>query len=386
MSAVVIDILGIGECMVELESSASFYDADQFNRRASGDVYNTLVAASKLGCLPSLLTNVAWDGFGKYLVDQFKTYNIDTSLIKTVKKSRNGVYFISQADRGTSDHNFIYYRHDSAACSITPSQIPIDAFEQIRVVYATGVTQALSRSARETVLRAFQMAKKQGCLVCYDPNYREALWGRADEALDALTEVIGYVDVILPSVEDLKPLFNFPDVEKTLEYFRLRGVSLVALKQGADGVTLGFKNWQKHLPAPAVPKVVDTIGAGDAFNGGFLFGLVNAYSLEECAHIGSIVAGECIKKAGPIEGLPDRITLNRLLAQTPSPEVSSPVLASLPVADTASQPQAQSSPESGAEPNEAPGQMVPEASETERIEDASSDEAAATTSTVATQS
>ena len=55
----VIDILGIGECMVELESSASFYDADQFNRRASGDVYNTLVAASKLGCLQAGVSAVA---------------------------------------------------------------------------------------------------------------------------------------------------------------------------------------------------------------------------------------------------------------------------------------------------------------------------------------
>lgn len=152
--------------------------------------------------------------------------------------------------------------------------------------------------------------------MCYDPNYRAALWERPDQALDALIEVIPYVDVVLPSWEDLKPLFNFSDMEHALDYFRIRGVTLVAIKQGSQGVTVAFKRWHTQLPPmPLNHEVVDTIGAGDAFNGGFLFGLLHHLSLEDCARVGMYCATQSLSRTGPIAGLPNLDELLQALPQ-----------------------------------------------------------------------
>lgn len=311
--SVPIDVIGLGECMIQMTCEGSFYESTQYRRAIGGDVFNTLVAASRLGCQSAFVTQIAQDEFGQFLLDQFKSYRIHTQYIKAIKRAYNGLYFASQPVATGGPHQFLYYRRQSAASQLDPALITPAMFEGVRVVYATGITQSLSDMTRMAVLKAFQLAKKQGCLVCYDPNYRDALWTRPDEAMDAFIEVIPYVDVVLPSVEDLKPLFDFPSLEKTLEYFRLRGVALVALKQGAEGVTLGFKTWDNHVPVFPTEKVIDTVGAGDAFNGGFIYGLLNAFSLEDCATLGTIVASRSLACRGPLEGLPTQAEIHHLM-------------------------------------------------------------------------
>ena len=303
------DVLGIGECMIQLDAGSDLAKAETFRRSVGGDVYNTLVAASRLGCKSAFLTKIASDGFGQVLMEHFEKENIDTRWVKQALKASNGLYFMTaKTQTGKRNdvpaHQFLYYRQKSAASMITPDNVTNEMIQQYSVVYASGITQALSPSSRKTVLKAFQTARNLGKLVCYDPNYRASMWDRKEDALDALIEVIPYVDVFFPSQEDLKELFNFPDLKHALEYFRLRGVNLVALKSGSEGVMLGFKQWQKYIDPPVVEEVVDTIGAGDAFNGGFIHGLVKGYSLEECANIGCQVAAESVQAAGPIAGLP----------------------------------------------------------------------------------
>lgn len=307
------DILGIGECMIELDAEGTLDQSDVFRRQVGGDVYNTLVACSRLGSRAGFCTRVALDGFGQVLLRHFEENRIDTRWVQGVSHGVNGVYFIAHNSQG--GHAFVYYRKDTAASQITPQQITPAMVSGASIVYATGVTQAISSTARQAVLRAFDLARSQGRLVAYDPNYRPNLWNHTDQALEALTEVLPYVDVILPSLADLQPLFGFADVAHALEFFRLRGVPIVIVKQGEQGITLGFRNHQEHLAPWPVERVVDTVGAGDAFNGGFLHGLLQQRSLVDCARIGLMVAAKSLESPGPIAGLPDGQEIDNLMRQ-----------------------------------------------------------------------
>jgi 2-dehydro-3-deoxygluconokinase len=305
------DILGIGECMIELDAEASFASSSVYRRQVGGDVYNTLVTCSRLGSRAGFYSRVAMDGFGQVLFRHFEENAVDTRLVQKSPDGVNGVYFTAIREDGR--HEFVYYRQQSAASQMSSNQINARLIQGVNVVFASGITQAISPAARETVLKAFCLAKEHGKLVAYDPNYRPSLWKHNDAALDAIVEVLPYVDVILPSVEDLQKLFNFQDVAHSMEFFRLRGVPIVALKQGEQGVTLGFRNHQEHLPAVTVPDIKDSIGAGDAFNGGFLHGMIQERSLLECAQIGSMVAAKSLRQSGPINGLPDWLDVEEAL-------------------------------------------------------------------------
>jgi 2-dehydro-3-deoxygluconokinase len=154
------------------------------------------------------------------------------------------------------------------------------------------------------VLKAFQLGRAQGKLTVYDPNYRSRFWVHRDHAIEAMVEILPYVDILLPSFEDLQGLLDITDLPHMLEYFQLRDVPMVALKQGTEGVTLAFRRQQHHISAIPAPVLVDTIGAGDAFNGGFLWGMLQKRSLVQCAELGVQVASLSLGGRGPIAGLP----------------------------------------------------------------------------------
>ncbi len=306
------DILGIGECMIELDADASLSQSSRFSRQIGGDVYNTLAACQKLGNASGFYTRVAMDGFGEYLLQQFLSHGIDTRHVQRSTEGVNGLYLTALDENG--QHQFLYYRTGSAASHMSTDLLSADVMKTMKIVYASGITQAISPSARQTVLKAFQMAKKYGVTVAYDPNMRPLLWKHRNLALEALIEVMPYIDVIFPSMEDMRYLFDFHEPSQVFDYFRLREIPVIALKRGAEGSLIGFKQNIQHIPALPAPLVVDTIGAGDAYNAGFLHGLLQQKSLYDCARMGSAVAALSLRARGPIQGLPTLSEVEPLLS------------------------------------------------------------------------
>src|SRR5271154_3876050 len=115
------DILGIGECMIELDGIESLQASPIFSRQVGGDVFNTLVACARLGSQVGFYTQVAMDGFGKLLLKEFEEQQIDNRYVYKITSGANGVYFTSKNDAG--EHEFLYYRQNSAASQINPKQV-----------------------------------------------------------------------------------------------------------------------------------------------------------------------------------------------------------------------------------------------------------------------
>ena len=167
------DIVSIGECMIELFSDRPLEEAETFQRSLAGDSLNILVAASRMGTTTGYITRLGEDPFTEYMLRTWRSEGIDVSHVKRVG-GFNAVHFVSQLPDG--DRDFIYYRRGSAPTTMEPSDLDPDYIASCKILHASGIAQAISTSARETVRRAVEVATDSGVAVSYDPNYRHQLW------------------------------------------------------------------------------------------------------------------------------------------------------------------------------------------------------------------
>ena len=295
------DILSIGECMIELFSEEPIEEADTFTRSLAGDSFNILVAAQRLGSSTGYVTRLGDDPFAGYLLQTWEGEGIDTSHVKTVA-GFNAVHFVALLPGG--DREFVYYRKGSAPSTIEPSDLDSEYISGARIQHLSGITQAISSTARETVLKAAQIAKDSGIAVSYDPNYRHQLWSH-EEARQAMEEVIPYVDYFLPNVPvDSQMLLGTDDPHEVVAHFREMGVPIVAVTKGEDGAVVGVGDRVFEIPAYRPDGPIDTTAAGDAFNGGFLHGILNGMAIQNAARLGSVTAGLKLRGRGALTGMP----------------------------------------------------------------------------------
>ena len=288
------DLIGLGECMIELSATQPLAQARSLRKSYGGDVMNTLVHAARLGSRTGFISRVGHDPFGAGLRREWQAEGIDISQAPLVA-GLNGVYFISLLPDG--DREFSYYRANSAASQLQPADLNVDFITSSRCLLISGITQAISESAEATTLEAARIAKRSGVQVAFDPNYRAQLWssrGGLNAARVAAQNVLPLVDVLLPSgLADLEVF----DLNSDLDVLEL--APLVALKTGADGAWIRAEAQRVHLPAERV-SVIDTTGAGDAWNAGFLHHLLRGVTPITAALAGHRQAAKVVQAQGAI--------------------------------------------------------------------------------------
>jgi 2-dehydro-3-deoxygluconokinase len=298
------EIITLGECMVELFSEEPMARTTVFQKAYGGDALNTLVAAARLGASTGFVTRVGDDPFAPFLLESWRGEGIDVSHARLVE-GFNGLYFISTLPGG--EREFTYYRQGSAATTMTPAELDAAFIGGARVLHVSGISQAISPSCRQTVLAAVRLAREQGVLVSYDPNLRRKLWSSLEEARGAMQEVLPFADIVLPSAPDeMTDLLDAPTPEDGVERLWAAGVGTVAVKLGEKGCLLGYDGRMVAVPAFVPDAVVDATGAGDAFDGAFLHGLVSGLSPGEAARLAVACAGLSVRSRGAIGGLPRR--------------------------------------------------------------------------------
>lgn len=289
--------------MLELSCEGDLRVAKTFSRGFGGDALNTAVAAARLGSGVGYVTRLGNDAFALSLQELILKEGIQISPGRA-SRGTTGLYFVSVDNEGQRE--FAYYRQKSAASLLSPDDINVDLIRKSKIVYASGITMAISDSARQAVMKAFRIAREHNVMTAFDPNYRESLWQSAEKNVDAINEILPLVDVFLPSFpNDTVSLINFNRPEQVVDYFLFKGVKLVAVKVGAQGCYLGYKREIQHIPAMTI-KAIDTTGAGDAFNGGFLHGLANGESLINCAKLGITTASLKVLNRGSAMAMPSR--------------------------------------------------------------------------------
>jgi sugar/nucleoside kinase (ribokinase family) len=166
----------------------------------------------------------------------------------------------------------------------------------------------LQRELRTDIPRLFTVLKQAGLTISLDTN--DDPW---DEWSSSMTEILRFVDILMPNVREACRLADVDNLDKAIEQLRLKVPTLV-IKRGAAGASAYRKDFQ--LTLPAVPNdFVDAVGAGDSFNAGFLAAYVKDRSLAECLRMGNLAGALSTTRVGGTTAFRDKAILSRFFQE-----------------------------------------------------------------------
>jgi 2-dehydro-3-deoxygluconokinase len=258
------DIVALGEAMVEFNQVAQS-DPRMYLQGFGGDTSNTTISAARQGARCAYMTLVGNDVHGRMCLDLWAGEGIDTSAVGIHQDAHTGVYFVRHDDMG---HHFSYLRKGSAASRMQASDLSNKLIGSAKYLHVSGISQAISTSARETVSAAIAMAREAGVRVSYDPNLRLALWS-LEEAKSAILSTIALTDEFLPGLDELALVSGKATPEELVAWAHSQGAKVVVLKMGVQGVLVSDGGSIEKVSSAKV-NAVDATGAGDCFDGAYL--------------------------------------------------------------------------------------------------------------------
>ena len=234
----------------------------------------------RLGHSAGWISRLSDDELGRAVAFRLRGEGVDISRTKVDPEAPTGLMIRERRELGPLE--VIYYRKGSAASRLTPDDLDADYIRGARYLHLTGITPALSASCRATSFAAAKIARDAGVPVALDPNLRFKLWSR-EEARATLRELAQQADILLPGLEEAEFLTGETDPDAAVRAFFALAPSLttVVLKLGAEGSLAVTHDERVHVPATPLPRVIDPVGAGDAFAAGFYAGQLRGLGLAE---------------------------------------------------------------------------------------------------------
>ena len=305
------EIITIGETMTAFTSTQEvpLRYADRFGKHCVGAESNTAIALCRLGHGVKWVSRLGDDEFGRYILQQLRGEGVDTGHVAFDPEAPTGVMF--KEVRAAGETRVLYYRAGSAFSRFSAADVPAQEIENARLLHLTGIFPALSESCREAAFRAAEIAKENGVLFSFDPNIRFKLWS-IEEARPVLTRLLRLCDIALLGQAEAEQILGTKTEEESVDALLKMGVSRIGLKLGARGAVAADADRFFRLP-PHPAAVVDTVGAGDAFNAGFLCGVLEDKPLKDCGVLGNVMGSFAVEGKGDTETLPTRAELERSL-------------------------------------------------------------------------
>jgi len=303
------DVLTFGEAMVSFRSAGPIALGGLFTGHVAGAESNVAIGLARLGHTVEWAGRVSGDELGELVLRELRAEGVRLGHVTRDPGRPTGVMFLEQ--RVADVARVVYNRAGSAASALAPTDLEAALAQGPRILHLSGITPALSPSAREATLWAARAAAAAGVTVCLDVNFRSKLWSRP-EATQTLARIVAHVDVVIASDDELDLVAGGAHDERTVvEVLHASGVQQVMVKRGAAGATVHTVTGSLDEPARAV-RVVDTVGAGDAFSAGVLSGILDGLDPEGCLRRGVLLGGFCVGTQGDWEGLPRRDELTLL--------------------------------------------------------------------------
>lgn len=253
-----------------------------------GSAANTIVGLSRLGVKSAYIGKVGDDAEGEILLEDLKREGVETKAVIKAK-GRSGTAIIFVDDMG------------NRAILVDPGVNDTIRYEEIDLEFATKFSLLhLTSFICKNGFDSFNSQKKiveNFELVSFDPGLPYAERGK-----DEMMKILKKTTIFLPNKIEIERMFG-TDYRTAAEDCISMGIEVVVVKLGKEGCWIRSSERELKVQARSV-RVVDTTGAGDAFNAGFLYGYLKGKDLETCGKLGNYVASLCIQHVGARNGLP----------------------------------------------------------------------------------
>ena len=264
------DITAVGELLIDFtpfKPAGKINGAAAYAQNPGGAPANVLAVISKYGGSAAMISKVGDDMFGRFLTDVLKSINVDTSGVAVDKLHNTTLAFVALDENG--DRSFSFYRNFGADIYLEKADIPAELIKNSKIFHfgSLSFTNEPSRTAADYAL---EIARESGCVITFDPNYRELLWSDRKTAVNEILKRIKYADIIKVSKEEALMISGETDSAGAAVRISETGPSVVLVTDGANGVTYAYRGKTGFVPSIKV-KAADTTGAGDIFFGTFIY-------------------------------------------------------------------------------------------------------------------
>jgi 5-dehydro-2-deoxygluconokinase len=316
------DVITYGRSSIDLYSQnigADFVNIRGFDAFVGGSPLNIAVGCSRLGLKPALLTGIGEDKVGDFILEFLKKENVDTSFIPRIRSARSSAVIlgIQPPDR----FPLVYYRDNCADSQITIDDVLYADIKHCRLLEISGTALNIEPT-RSSAFLAAEIACDNKIPVVLDLDFRADQWhdlrsfgitsrallpkvkialGTEEEVLaatlsDASQVKIRHQQISAPEIKG--------DIEKSIKKILSLGVEILIIKKGAHGVTL-HKNSGEKFDVPGFPvKVLNILGAGDAFASGFIYGYLQGWDLYKACRMGNASGAQVVLQPGCANFMP----------------------------------------------------------------------------------
>lgn len=310
-----------GEIMLRLSPPGfeRLFQSPQLQATFGGGEANVAVSLAQFGCDSHYVTRVPATPIGDAAVRALRAEGVNVEHVRR-GGSRLGIYF---AETGASQRasTVVYDRAHSAISELAAGSVPWhDVFDGAAWFHCTGITPALSATARECTREAMHAARRAGARISVDLNYRKKLWSEAD-AQQAMRPLMPLVDLVIANEEDLQSVLGIdvPHADVTSGSLEVGGYRVAAERVTREfGVAQVAVTLRESLSASDnawsavmfdagsgaflhsqryTVRLVDRIGGGDSFAAGLIYGLVSGMGPE--AALTFAVAASALKQTIP---------------------------------------------------------------------------------------
>jgi 5-dehydro-2-deoxygluconokinase len=289
-----LDLLTVGRVSVDLYADApgaGFVDEQRFVKSIGGTATNVAVAAARLGHRAAVLTRVGTDPFGDYVIAKLGSFGVDTRFVGRDETLRTPLAFAALTP--PEDPALLFYRAPKAPdMGLRPGDVDDATVEEVGVLWVAGSAMG-EEPARSTITAILQRRARRAHTVL-DLDYRPVLWPDEATASAVIGAAVDTATVAIGNRKECGVAVGTDEPDAAADALLRRGIGIAVVKLGGDGVLVATADERAVVP-PRPVEVVCGLGAGDAFGGAFVHGLLAGWapvSIVEYANAaGAIVAG-----------------------------------------------------------------------------------------------
>jgi 2-dehydro-3-deoxygluconokinase len=269
---------------------------------------NVAIGLARLGAPVTWMGRLGDDALGRLIERQLRAEGVAPS----ITRDPDAPTALMLKERPTAGASAVsYYRAGSAGAGLAPEHLDLERIRAARVLHVTGITAAISASARAALDAAIDAARGAGTLVSFDVNHRSRLWPHA-RAIPVYRAIAERSDLVFAGEDEAELLTGVRGIDEQLAAISALGPAQAVIKLGAEGAVAladGVRQGQRAFPVQAI----DTVGAGDAFVAGYLAELLAGAPLAERLRTAAACGAIACTAPGDWEAAPDRAAIARLL-------------------------------------------------------------------------
>ncbi len=316
------DVTALGEILIDFTPCGLNNDIPVYAQNPGGAPLNVLAQNAILGGKTAFIGKTGKDSFGQALRNVMDKNNICTDGLAVSDQIHTTLAFVSLDENG--ERSFVFYRNPGADITLSVQDLNEKLIKESHIFHI-GSLSTTDEPARSATYRALTIAKEAGCIISYDPNYREPLWKSEEIAKKAMIHLLQYTDILKVSEEELELLVGTQDLIEGSKKLAAFGISLVCISRGDKGAFIRRGTDYREIQGFKV-KAIDTNGAGDSFFGAIHYKIkdislqelqkMDIEDLEKIVQFGNAAGALTTTKTGAVPAMPSIKEIESLINQS----------------------------------------------------------------------